>query len=174
MPPFEDYPDPRDNPPRMLKSVFKGLILDQAVAQPTRREHPYGPIEGAFLILKGASLLEIDLPRQKSICKRSVPRREPEPLVKDKRQIGVFYRDSVDDFVSAKRAFLLVLQNEPSFPLSEHPVQLHQAKHMVETVMGIVVVGDNGHDDSFKRLGLGRWVDQELFARSKPQTVKLV
>lgn len=174
VPPFEDYPDPRDNPPRMLKSVYKGLKLYQAVVQPTRREHVYGRIEGAYIILKGASLLEIDMPSQKSNPKKQVPRRHSEPLVKDRRQIGVFYRDSVEDVTVAKAAFLLVLQDEPSFPLSDHPAQLHQAKNMVDTVMGIVVVSDERHRDSFRRLGLGRWVDQNLLAGCKLQTIKLV
>lgn len=158
----------------MLKNVYKGLKLEQAMVQPTRREHIYGRIERAYLILKGAFLLEVDMPRQRSRSKERGMQRNSEPLVKDRRQIGVFYRDSVDDINTAKTAFLLVLQNEHQFPLSEHPVQVHQSKNMVGTVMGIVVIGDDKHKGSLRRLGLGRWVAHDLLARCKSHTVKLV
>jgi hypothetical protein len=158
----------------MVKSVYKGLKLQQAVVTPTRREHIYGRIEGAFLVLTGAMLLEIDMPRQIPRFKEGGTARGIEPLLKDRRQIGAFYRDSVDDVGSTKTAFLLVLQEESQFPLSEHPAQLHQSKNMVDTVMGIVVVRDERHRDSLRRLGVGRWVDQNLVARCRPNTVKLV
>lgn len=158
----------------MVNNVYRGLKLQQAMTTPSHREHIYSRIDGAFLVLTGAMLLEIDMPRQLLRSKDRETVRGSEPLVKDRKQIGAFFRDSVEDVSNAKKAFLLVLQEEPLFPLSEHPMQLHQSKHMVDTVMGIVVVGDERHKDSLRRLGVGRWVDQNLIARCRPNTVKLV
>ncbi|KAF3041022.1 hypothetical protein E8E11_001572 [Didymella keratinophila] len=176
VPPFEEYPNPQDNPPRMLKNVYKGLKLEHAVVELTRREHIYGQINGAYLILKGAVLLDIDMPRQRIPFNEREAMKAPEPLFRHRRQIGVFYRDSFgfEDVSTAKTAFLLVVQEEHQFPLSEHPFQLHQLKNMIQTVMGIIVVGDERHRDSLRRLGVGRWVDQNLVARCRPNTVKLV
>lgn len=173
-PPFVEYPIPRGNHPRMVDNIYKKLELQKAVVNPTRREHIYGQIDGAFLVLTGAILLEIDMPRHIPRANEGRTVRGIEPLLRDRRQIGAFYRDSMDDVSSGKTAFLLVLQEEPQFPLSEHPAQLHQSKNMVDTVMGIVVIGDERHGDSLRRLGLGRWVDQNLVTRCRPTTVKLV
>lgn len=174
VPPFEEYPIPELHHPRMLKNVCKGLKLEQAVAKPTRREHMYGQVDGAYLILSGALLLEIDMPRQNIPVKEREEMKGPQPLLKGGRQIGVFYRDSLEDDRSAKTAFLLVLQEESQFPLSEHPFQLYQSKNMIDTVMGVVVVADETHRDSLRRLGLGRWVDQGLLARCRSSTVKVI
>lgn len=157
----------------MLKNVWKGLRLEQAVARPIRREHMYGEVAGAHLTLSGALVLEVDMPRQKIPLKEWEDMKGPQPLLKGGRQIGVFYRDSLEDDSSAKTAFLLVLQEEPQFPLLEHPFQLYQSKNMIDTVMGVVVVADETHGDSLRRLGLGRWVDQGLLARCRSSIVKV-
>ncbi|KAH6625745.1 heterokaryon incompatibility protein-domain-containing protein [Boeremia exigua] len=175
VPPYEDYSDPRDNPPRMLNSAYGGIELEQAVVKPNHPSYMYGEIkEGAYIELKSAYLFEIDVPAWTLLLKEQGPKRDSEPLLKNGRQVGVFYRDTMDNVIDAKTAFMLVLQNESIFPRTEHPFQLHQSKDMIDTVMGIVIVGDRHHKYSFMRLGLARWVDEALLEGTKPCNVRLV
>ena len=88
--------------------------------------------------------------------------------------MGLLYRDTINDLGSAKYAFFLALQDEPWSPLERNDFQSRQNGRMIDLVMGVVLVKDINHTDTFKRIGLARWVDAELLARSKPQTVKLV
>ena len=99
---------------------------------------------------------------------------ESEHLCKSGKQMGVFYRDTLDERSEHGTVYLLVLQEESIFPLVEHPWQLHQKRHMIDTVMGIVVTRAEGRSKAFRRLGLGRWVDDRLLAHCKPQDVVLV
>ncbi|OSS48213.1 hypothetical protein B5807_07841 [Epicoccum nigrum] len=165
----------RDNPSCMVDGVYKGLYLQDASCKPTHPSNVYGGIkEGAYVSLKDVRLLEIDAPMQTSTSKRRGPKMESEHLCKSGKQMGVFYRDTLDERSEHGTVYLLVLQEESIFPLVEHPWQLHQKRHMIDTVMGIVVTRAEGRSKAFRRLGLGRWVDDRLLAHCKPQDVVLV
>lgn len=165
----------RDNPSRMVDGAYKGLYLQDASCKPTHDANVYGGIqEGAYISLKEVRLLEIDAPMQTSTTKRRSPKMESENLFMGGKQIGVFYRDTLDERSEHGTVYLLVLQEESIFPLVEHPWQLHQKGQMIDTVMGIVVTRDKGRKKAYRRLGLGRWVDDRLLARCKPQEVVLV
>ena len=45
---------------------------------------------------------------------------------------------------------------------------------MIETIMGIVIVEDAHMRGSYRRIGIARWIDKELFEKLRPQIVKLV
>ncbi|KAF1357736.1 HET-domain-containing protein, partial [Lizonia empirigonia] len=60
VPPYEDYPSPRDNPPRIVDSTFRSLQVEKAVTVPIHDENLYGGVEeGAYLVLRGAYLLDV-------------------------------------------------------------------------------------------------------------------
>lgn len=170
-----DFDPWHEKPVDILESVYRGLTLQRAACVPTHRANIYGAIqERACIGLKGVYLLEIDSPTHSVAIKQQGHKKGYESLTKNQKQIGVFYRDSWDDGSDAGPAYLLVLQEEPLFPLIRHDFQTHQQGQMLDTVMGIVVVRDKGPSRAFRRLGLGRWVDEELLGRCKPQDVELI
>lgn len=158
-----------------MDSTFRSLEVEKAVTVPIHDQNLYGEVEeGAYLVLRGAYLLDVVVPAQVLSDKKQTAKEDSEPLMRNRKQVGVFFRDTITDIVEAGRSFLLVLQEEPLCPLSEHPMQLHQSMNMISTVMGIVVVIDETYKDAFRRVGLARWIDEELLKAVKPRTVKLV
>lgn len=136
---------------------------------PSIFSNPYGAIDAAFITLSGAYVISVDLP---SVTRGS--KADSEPLNIRGKQIGLFYRDTTDALFGAKYAFFLALQDEPQSPLDRNDFQSRQAGRMIDLVMGIVLLKDTHHTDTYKRAGLARWIDAELLVRSKAQTVKLV
>ena len=165
----------RDDPSRMVHGSYKGLYLQDASCKPIHPANVYGGIlEGAYVTLKDVRLLEIDAPMQASTSKRRGPKMESEQMFMGGKQIGVFLRDTLDERSEHGTVYLLVLQEESIFPLVEHPWQLHQKGQMIDTVMGLVVTRAKGRKKAFRRIGLGRWVDDRLLAHCKSQGVVLV
>lgn len=153
----------------MWNQKFGSIKLERAVTVPSTSQNPYGAIEAAFITLSGAQMIRVDVPPP---TRDSKP--ESEPLHVSGYQIGLWYRDTIDDSIGAKRAFLLALQDEPRLPLERNLYQTQQDGRMIDLVMGILLVPDLNHTDTYKRIGLARWVDKGLFARSKSQSIKLV
>lgn len=148
---------------------FRNIRLERAVTVPCVPENPHGAIEAAYLTLGGAHVIPIDMPPT-----TQARRQESEPLEIRGKQIGMFYRDTADAVAGAKYAFFVGLQDEPHTPLDRNEFQTRQAGQMIDLVMGLVLVKDSHHTDTYRRAGLARWVDARLLAKSKAQTVKLV
>ncbi|KAJ4369344.1 hypothetical protein N0V86_009175 [Didymella sp. IMI 355093] len=165
--PVETYA--RDNPSRKWNRTFRNIRLERAVTVPSVTKNPYGAIEAAFLTLSGAHIINVDLPPHSRGS-----RQLSEPLEVCGKQIGLFYRDTADALAGAKYAFFLALQDEPYTPLNRNDFQTRQAGRMIDLVMGIMLIKNSHHTDTYKRAGLIRWVDAELLVRSKAQTIKLV
>lgn len=143
--------------------------MERAITVPSKSNNPYGAIDAAFIILNGAHLIRVDMPPN-----QQDPKTGFESLNIRGRQIGLFLRDTTDDIGTMKQAFLLALQDEPESPLQRNDFQSRQAGDMMEMVMGLVLVPDLHHPNTYCRLGLGRWVDSRLFRKTQAQTIKLV
>lgn len=143
--------------------------MERPTTVPSVPDSPYGAIESASLTLSGAYVIPVDMPPTIQGWGQ-----ESEPLEIRGKQIGMFYRDTADALAGAKYAFFLALQEEPHTPLDRNDFQTRQAGQMLDLVMGLVLVRDSHHADTYKRAGLARWIDAGLLARSKAQTVKLV
>jgi hypothetical protein len=153
----------------MWKRSFRSIRLESAATVLSAPGDPYGAIEAASLTLSGAHILPVDLPPTSQGW-----RQESEPLEIRGKQIAMFYRDTANALVGAKYAFFLALQDEPHTPLERNEFQTGQAGQMIDLVMGLVLIKDSHHADTYKRAGLARWIDARLLASSKAQIVKLV
>lgn len=121
-------------------------------------------------------MIPVDVPdqHQGSIERYSFGEHVSYALSIKNKQIGLFYKDTVDDLSTAKNAFFLALQDEPLLPWERNEFQAKQDGLMTDLVMGIVVTQDGPETDAYRRIGLARWIDAELLSQSKPRTVKLV
>jgi hypothetical protein len=165
--PVETYP--RGNDSRMWKRTFRNIKLEPAATVPSVPGNLYGAIKAASLTLSGAHVISVDLPPTSQGWAQ-----ESEPLEIRGKQIGMLYRDTADALAGAKYTFFLALQDEPHTPLDRNEFQSRQAGQMIDLVMGLVLVKDSHHAETYKRAGLARWIDARLLAKSKAQTIKLV
>lgn len=179
MPP-DQYIEPNDC---MLDDDYRDVRFKHADIIPKHGKNQYGAIKaGACLVLEGARLLAIDNPPQlepafnndEKAGAKSIFKPESEALLLGGKPIGVFYRDTIDDDTTTWALFCLALQNESLFPLQKHDFQFHQDCEMIETIMGIVIAEDAQMKGSYRRIGIARWIDKELFEKLRPQTVTLV
>jgi hypothetical protein len=164
---------------------------------------PYGAVmHGACLILQEALLAQCSVPRESfldqfnsgvavetrtdSILEQlmnELPLLERgtdmdgEPLTLNEKTIGVFFRDSPDDVdLCNGQTFCLRIRGEPFFSVTHHVFKNEQERDLVDTVMCIVLVPttDLNEENTYRRVGLARWVSSELFDCSRPVTVRLI
>lgn len=102
---------------------------------------------------------------------------EGEPLWIAGRVVGVFFRDSADDAPpSDDEIFCLRIRGEPLFGVTRHVFKAQQETEDIGMIMGIVVVRTRCRTlgETYKRVGLARWVNAALFQRSLPANIELV
>lgn len=153
----------------MWNNRYKVVKLERAVTVPSTLSNTYGAIEAAFITLSGAHMIPIDTPSQAPGSKK-----DSESLNVGGQQIGVFYRDTADDHVITKHSFFLALQDEPQSPVDRNSFQSRQAGKMIDMVMGIVLVRDANYTDTYKRIGLARWIDERWVRDVQFQIIKLL
>jgi hypothetical protein len=150
--------------------------LEHEFTVPISSANPHGAIKAASLTLSGAYMIPVDVPDQDqgSVERYSFGEHISYALSIKNKQVGLFYKDTVDDLSMTKNAFLLALQDEPLLPWERNEFQAKQDGLMIDLVMGIIVTQDGSETDTYRRIGLARWNDAELLFQSGPRTVKLV
>lgn len=102
---------------------------------------------------------------------------EGEPLTVLDKIVGVFLRDSADDgqFADAD-TFCLRVRGEPFFSLRQHDFKSQQETIDMDMIMGVVIVRVKNHTlgETYRRIGLARWVSAAIFNHSPPVGIKLI
>lgn len=181
---------------------FGGMRWEGMKAMP-EKEDPYGAVQpGAYLTLTGALIAQCLVPSEpylKHFCQsqsaktrrdsmvqkimKNIPPvddgmdTDGEPLMANGKTVGVFFRDSADDALSCQAdIFCLRIRGEPFFSITRHRFKNEQETNGEDMIMGIVIVRTRGQrpGETFKRVGLARWVSAALFCDSRPTAIQLV
>jgi hypothetical protein len=152
----------------IYKEDFTGyfhLDVEKAYSRP-EHEDKYSAITEAHLVLRGAQIIDVDC-SSKPVGPGNRVDMTGEALTRGGEQVGVLFRDSVDDVLT--ELFYLPVRPE------DHAWSLHRNDFQAQLEdfgMGLVLVKRSA--DAYARVGLGRWVLQSAFESIPPATITLV
>jgi hypothetical protein len=183
---------------------FSGLQWGSLTAKPAQGDKYGAVKPRAFLSLRGALLAQCSVPskpfsefpptvqkraRQDSPIDQIMARIQlvlpetngddmtGEPLMVNGRTVGVFLRDCADDSPCIdKDTFCLRIRGEDLFSLVRHDFGSEQEAAGTDMIMGIVIVRTVTPEsaETYRRIGLARWVKAAIFKRCRPVNIKLV
>lgn len=130
-------------------------------------KNPYSTVTEGRITLSGARCIRVQC-GQGGICSSG----RGQPLTQHNVQIGVFYPDIAEEAGLVRDAYCLALQSESISSLRRHQFRSKQDAAMISMVMGIVLVKQFG--ESYRRVGLARWIGESLFDLIQPTTIKLI
>lgn len=130
---------------------------------------PYGDVLEGRLTLSGARCIAVD-------CGSGSVRFADggHALLHKKKKIGLFYPDIEHEHIPSKETFFLALHSESISALTRHEFRLQQDRQMISMVMGIVITKVSSKKGGYRRVGLARWVDEQLFDTVQTTTVEIV
>lgn len=154
---------------------FGDIIVDSTYIQP-KGVDPFGEILNASLVLR-ATVVSVDHRPMEEEKYRNDSSGWRAVIGKDGAETGIFYPDIIDEVLDGDQIFCLNVRSEPSNSQISIPHVLYEKGYselIGGMVMGLGLIQDQTNKDTYRRVGLVRWVKKSLFTSIAPSMITLI